>query len=267
MKESLLLSESEKVRQTTLEANKECYSEGSLTDQSEKKSINTAPNSLSKIKELRIGNANKVIIGNLNINSIRNKFEQLKETVLKYIDILVVTETKLDETFLESLFLMDGFSKPYRLDRNKNGGGVMIFIRDTISSKILEKHIFPNDVESIFVELNFRKCKWLLCGTYHPPSQSDECLFNNLDKVLDSYSRYDKVLLVRNFNTEISEQSIESFLYMHELCSLVKEKTCFKNMQNPNCIYLLLTNNVYAFEQTTITCTGLSDCHIKDYSS
>ena len=113
---------------------------------------------------------NKVIIGNLNINAIRNKFEQLKETVL---EILVVTETKLDETFLESLFLMDGFSKPYRLDRNKNGGGVMIFIRDTISSKILEKHIFPNDVESIFVELNFRKCKWLLYGTYQPPSQSD----------------------------------------------------------------------------------------------
>ena len=94
--------------------------------------------------------------------------------MLKYIDILVVTETKLDETFLESLFLMDGFSKPYRLDRNKNGGGIMIFIRDTISSKTLEKHIFPNNVESIFVELDFRKCKWLLCETYHPPSQSDE---------------------------------------------------------------------------------------------
>ena len=165
MKESLLLSESEKVRETTLEANKECYSEESLTGQSEKKSINIAPNSLSKIKELRIGNENKVIIGNLNINSIRNKFEQLKETVLRYIDILVVTETKLDETFLESLFLMDGFSKPYRLDRNKNGGGVMIFIRETISSKILEQYIFTNDVECIFVELNFQKSKWLLCGT------------------------------------------------------------------------------------------------------
>ena len=45
MKEKLLLSEPEKVRQNTLEANKECYSEGGLTDQSEKKSINTAPNS------------------------------------------------------------------------------------------------------------------------------------------------------------------------------------------------------------------------------
>ena len=34
------------------------------------------------------------------MNSIRNKFDQLKDTVLKYIDILILTETKLDETFL-----------------------------------------------------------------------------------------------------------------------------------------------------------------------
>ena len=32
-------------------------------------------------------------------------------------------------------------------------------------------------------------------------------------------------------------------------------------MQNPSCIDLLLTNNVYAFQQTTAICTGLSDCH------
>ena len=48
---------------------------------------------------------------------------------------------------------------------------------------------------------------------------------------------------------------------MHELCNLVKERTCFKNMQNPSCIDLLLTNNVYAFQKTIATCTGLSGCH------
>ena len=64
-----------------------------------------------------------------------------------------------------------------------------------------------------------------------------------------------------DFNTEISEQRIEFFLYMHELCNLVKEKICFKNIGNPSCIDLLLINNVYAFQQTKITiCTGLSDC-------
>ena len=144
-----------------------------MVDQSEKKYINTNPNSLSKIKELRIGNADKVIIASVNINSIRNKFEQLKETMLKYIGILGVTATKLNETFLESVFLRDGFSKLYRLDRKKNWGGNMIFMCDTITGKILEKHIFPNDIEGIFAELNFRRCKWLLCRIYRPPSQRD----------------------------------------------------------------------------------------------
>ena len=69
---------------------------------------------------------------------------------------------------------MDGFSKPYRLDRNKNGDAIMIFTRDTISNKILEKHNFPKDVENIFLRLNFRKFKWLFCGTYHTLSQSNE---------------------------------------------------------------------------------------------
>ena len=181
--------------------------------------------------------------------------------MLKYIDILVVTEAKLDETFLKSLFLMDGFSKPHRLYRNKNGGRrIMIFMRDTTSSKLLEKHIFLNHVKSILVKLNFRKRKWLLYVTYCPAPQSDEYFFNNIDQALDTYSRYDKFSLVRVFINKISEHRTESFLYIHEICYLIKEKTCF-NIQNPSCIDLLLSNNVYAFQQTIAICTGVSDCH------
>ena len=96
---------------------------------------------------------------------------------------------------------------------------------------------------------------------YHSPSQNEEYYFNCLDKDLDTYSNYGKALLVGDFHTEIIEHYIESFLYEHELSHLVKEKTCFKNMQNPSCIDLLLNNNNYAFQQTTTVCSGLSDCH------
>ena len=82
----------------------------------------------------------------------------MKDTVLKYIDILILTETKLDETFLTSQFLMDGFFKPYKFDRNKHGGEVMVYILDTIPVKILEKHSCPSDIECVFKEVNFRKC-------------------------------------------------------------------------------------------------------------
>ena len=70
----------------------------------------------------------------------------------------------------------------------------MIYVRDVIPSKLLTKHFFPNDIEDLFVELNFTKCKLLLLGTYHLPSQSDQYFFENVDKALDMYSYYDKIL-------------------------------------------------------------------------
>ena len=43
---------------------------------------------------------------------MRNKFYQLKDIVLKYIDILILTETQLGETVMISQFLVDDFSNP-----------------------------------------------------------------------------------------------------------------------------------------------------------
>ena len=71
---------------------------------------NASSNSLFQIKKLTIKNESKAIIGNLNRNSLPKKLEQLKELVLKYDDILVITKTKLDDKFLTSQFLFDGFS-------------------------------------------------------------------------------------------------------------------------------------------------------------
>ena len=43
--------------------------------------------------------------------------------------------------------------------------------------------------------------------------------------------------------------------------NLVKEKTCFKNVSNPSCIDLFLTNNALSFQHTETVSTGLSDFH------
>ena len=108
---------------------------------------------------------NRLIIGNLNINSLTNKFDELKEIVLKNIDILVIAEKKLDDAFPNSQFLVPGFSRSFRLDRNWRGGGVMIYVREDIPSKLLTKHVFPSDTECTFLELNLRKCKWNVSPT------------------------------------------------------------------------------------------------------
>ena len=96
-----------------------------LVNQASNKFINvTSPNLVLEIKKLKIRNPNKIIIGNLNINLLPNKFEKLKDIVMQHIDILVLTETKLDDTFPTAQFLVNGFSEPYRLDRNRKGEGL-----------------------------------------------------------------------------------------------------------------------------------------------
>ena len=75
------------------------------------------------------------------------------------------------------------------------------------------------------------------------------------------YSSYEKRLLIGDFYTETSKPRIDSFIYEHDLHNLVKEKTCFKSVENPSCIDLILTNNAMAFQNTTTVFTGLSDFH------
>ena len=71
-------------------------------------------NGILVIRELRLRSVNRILIGNLNVNSIRNEFDHMKDTVLKYSDILMLTENRLDGTFLTSQFLIDNFSKSYK---------------------------------------------------------------------------------------------------------------------------------------------------------
>ena len=48
------------------------------------------------------------------------------------LDIIVVNESKIDTSFTQQQFAIEGYHLPYRRDRNAFGGGVMIFVRENI---------------------------------------------------------------------------------------------------------------------------------------
>ena len=91
----------------------------------------------SNLKAIHKGNIKKLIIGQLNINSLRNKFDCLVQQIIGNVDILMVSETKLDNSFPVGQFLIDGYGPPIRLDRDIHGGGLMLFVRDDIPCKLL----------------------------------------------------------------------------------------------------------------------------------
>ena len=75
----------------------------SNSEKSKDKSIDNS-NSIMQLKNIGLKDINKVIIGNFNINSLPIKFAQLQEIVLKYVDILILTESNLYDSFPTFLF-------------------------------------------------------------------------------------------------------------------------------------------------------------------
>ena len=51
----------------------------------------------------------------------------------KVLDILMISETELHDSFPEAKFYI-GFRTPFRLDRNKNGGGILLYVQKKINA-------------------------------------------------------------------------------------------------------------------------------------
>ena len=74
------------------------------------------------LKEMKNCSPDKIILSYLNIKSLKNKFDFLKNTVRRNIDILLISEIKLDDLFPSAQFKIDGIKAPFRFDINSKGG-------------------------------------------------------------------------------------------------------------------------------------------------
>ena len=119
-----------------------------------------------------------------------------------------------------------------------------------------------NGIECIIVELTISKKKRFLCVIYNPHKESTASFLDILSKNLDHFSpSYDNLIIMGDFNSEISELPLEEFCLTYDLKSLIKSPTCFKSETNPSCIDLILTNRTSSFQNSTTLETGLSDFH------
>ena len=77
----------------------------------------------------------------MNSNSIRNKFDSLADINEGNIDILMISESKLDTNFETAI----------RPDWDRNSRAIVLFIRNGIHSKVVSTDDKP--IESFYVEL------------------------------------------------------------------------------------------------------------------
>ena len=155
-------------------------------------------------------------------------------------------------------FQIEGYTT-YRLDRNANGGGILLYIREDIPSTLLN---FDMSIESFFIEINIRKKKWLLVGTYNPNKNLISNHLKEIGKNLDNYSsKYGNFILLGDLNSEPTESAVKDFCEIYSCKNLIKDNTCFKNPLKPSCIDLIITNRPKNFQNSVTVETGLSDFH------
>ena len=124
---------------------------------------------VSHLRNLRSKNVGNIILSYLNINSIWNKSENLCELVAGNIDILCIAEAKLDRLYPNLQFVIPDYHKPLRMDVSSRRGGLLVYIKSSLPSKMLTKFKLPNNIQIIPFELNLRKDKWLFVSIYKPP--------------------------------------------------------------------------------------------------
>ena len=213
---------------------------------------------VSLLRNLRMKNAKNIIFSYININSIRNKFDNLCDLISKNVDILSVAETKLDPSFPNSQFLISGFHQPMRLAITSERGGKLEYIKSSLPSRIMSNFKLPENIQVIPFELNLRKEKWLFVSIYKPTLQSNSYFLDTLNDLLDFYSGiFDNKVVFGDFNLKPTNPVMINFMDSKNFTNLIKNNTCFKGVGS--CIDLILTNRKYCFKDTSSYETGISD--------
>ena len=105
----------------------------------------------SLLRDIYRKNMNRIETGQFNINSIGNKVDLFVPAVVRNLDILLITKTKIDTSFPEGQFAIDSFTTPYRVKRDCHGEGTLLYIRQDIPSKLLIDLKISKNLEGFFV--------------------------------------------------------------------------------------------------------------------
>ena len=225
-------------------------SDDSLSDE------NAFPEYYKKLREMRINCPHKLIITHLNINSLRNKSYEIHDLLQNnYIDILVLSETKLNESFPDPQFAIPNY-RLFRRDRNGHGGGLIAYIRSDIPCRRLTQ-LESKSLETIVVELKLKTENWILVSCYRPPNLPDSVFTKNITTILDKSSvKTDNILVLGDLNYNLLDnhrhgRTLSDINDIFDMSCLLSKPTCFKGDQG-TLLDVFLTNRPKKFYRINI---------------
>jgi len=206
-----------------------------------------------------------LLINHLNIRSLLPKLDEIKHTVFSQnIDILCLNETFLDNTITDHEMGINGYTS-LRKDRTRHGGGVAMYIKDTINFKCRDDIPSNFSLECLWIEISGKDSESiLLCSIYRPPS-ADHTYYSNIIDMLMKASSENKHLVVigdMNFNYVLDEELYKNPIHFIEKCfgmhQLVNKPTR-KTHSSSTLIDIILTTRPQLHTKTSVLPITMSD--------
>ena len=188
-------------------------------------------NLLSGDVELNPGPVSKktknVRICHVNIRSLsRSKLLAIKTSLCELYDIITISESHLHAGIPNSLFSLVNFHEIIRNDRGNQGGGVAMFIRDSIPYKRIFKYDKP-ELETLWVQINTIEGKLLICCCYRPPDKS--VFWSDFTNVLDDVkSDINNILILGDLNADLptfNGKKLKQMCFSQNMSFLIDEPT------------------------------------------
>jgi len=182
--------------------------------------VNPGPNHVS---------TKAISVCHVNVRSLtRSKLLAIRSSLVDSFDIITLSETFLHAGVGDDVFELAGFHDIIRKDRDGQGGGVAIYIRDTIAYKRMYEFESP-DLEVLWVSIQSTEGKILLSSCYRPPDRND--FWTEFDSTLENIkqtNRFNYMFILGDLNADFNSRNGNNLI---QLCSnnnfqyLVQEPT------------------------------------------
>ena len=169
----------------------------------------------------------------LNVASLTKYIDEIRLLLYdKKLDVLALNETHLDSSICDELLAVDGYDI-IRADRNRNGGGVCIYIRCHVNDEKCSDYI-PTGLEAVCLEIKQSNSRsFIISSIYMPPSAPIE-VFSTIEKLLDLVDNKNKeVYILGELNCNMLEPTLLSTRKLNEILELYQMQQL---INNPTCV-------------------------------
>ena len=178
-------------------------------------------------------------IVHLNVRSLLSSIDQISVELNEF-DIIALSETFLNDTIDNSDIDIAGYCEPFRMDRNRHGGGVCIYVKSTLHAERCYEYE-DNRMECIWLKITSTNKTFYFACAYRPPNSNEfwQALSQSIEKVKDNDNP--NIFIFGDLNSDISNSrsKIHEFIETNNLSQVITEPT---RIPSNSIIDVILTN-------------------------